>query len=114
MTRYVLALDQGTTSSRAILFDARGNAVASAQRELLSTFPIQAGSSMTPSISGTASSRPLREALAAAKATAHDIVADRHRQPARDHDAVGSEHRRPARSAQSSGRTVAQPICAKD
>jgi len=37
--KYVLALDQGTTSSRAILFDARGRAVASAQRELTQYFP---------------------------------------------------------------------------
>ncbi len=37
--KYVLALDQGTTSSRAILFDARGRAVASAQRELTQHFP---------------------------------------------------------------------------
>ncbi len=37
--KYVLALDQGTTSSRAILFDARGRAVTSAQRELIQHFP---------------------------------------------------------------------------
>ncbi len=37
--KYVLALDQGTTSSRAILFDDRGRAVASAQRELTQHFP---------------------------------------------------------------------------
>ncbi len=37
--KYVLALDQGTTSSRAILFDAGGRAVASAQRELTQYFP---------------------------------------------------------------------------
>jgi glycerol kinase len=37
--KYVLALDQGTTSSRAILFDAKGRAVASAQRELAQDFP---------------------------------------------------------------------------
>ena len=37
--KYVLALDQGTTSSRAILFDAGGRAVASAQRELTQHFP---------------------------------------------------------------------------
>ncbi|HEY5638172.1 MAG TPA: glycerol kinase GlpK, partial [Burkholderiales bacterium] len=37
--RYVLALDQGTTSSRAILFDERGMAVASAQREFGQIFP---------------------------------------------------------------------------
>ncbi|MEO0559433.1 MAG: FGGY family carbohydrate kinase, partial [Bacteroidota bacterium] len=35
----VLALDQGTTSSRAILFDASGRAVASAQQEFTQHFP---------------------------------------------------------------------------
>jgi glycerol kinase len=37
--RYVLALDQGTTSSRAILFDEEGRAVASAQREFAQLYP---------------------------------------------------------------------------
>ena len=37
--KYVLALDQGTTSSRAILFDAEGRRVATAQRELPQYFP---------------------------------------------------------------------------
>ncbi len=37
--KYVLALDQGTTSSRAILFDQEGRAVASAQREFPQIFP---------------------------------------------------------------------------
>ncbi|MGV0952258.1 MAG: glycerol kinase GlpK [Azonexus sp.] len=37
--KYVLALDQGTTSSRAILFDAEGRPVATAQRELTQYFP---------------------------------------------------------------------------
>jgi len=36
---HVLALDQGTTSSRAILFDAAGRTVASAQREFAQHFP---------------------------------------------------------------------------
>jgi glycerol kinase len=39
MTRCVLALDQGTTSSRAILFDRRGRAVATAQEEFRQHFP---------------------------------------------------------------------------
>ena len=39
MTRCVLALDQGTTSSRAILFDRRGRPLASAQEELRQHFP---------------------------------------------------------------------------
>jgi glycerol kinase len=39
MHRYILALDQGTTSSRSILFDADGNACAVAQREFAQHFP---------------------------------------------------------------------------
>src|SRR5436190_13220748 len=37
--RYVLALDQGTTSSRTLLFDVRGRIVAQAQREFAQHFP---------------------------------------------------------------------------
>ncbi|MGA9396003.1 MAG: glycerol kinase GlpK, partial [Azonexus sp.] len=37
--KYVLALDQGTTSSRAILFDAEGRRVAAVQQELTQYFP---------------------------------------------------------------------------
>jgi glycerol kinase len=37
--RYVLALDQGTTSSRSLLFDAEGRVVALAQREFAQYFP---------------------------------------------------------------------------
>ena len=36
---FVLALDQGTTSSRAILFDARGAVVSLAQQEFPQIFP---------------------------------------------------------------------------
>jgi glycerol kinase len=39
MQQYILALDQGTTSSRAILFDASGQNVAVAQREFAQHFP---------------------------------------------------------------------------
>src|SRR5205814_2467249 len=36
---HILAFDQGTTSSRAIVFDRDGNAVASAQKEFRQIFP---------------------------------------------------------------------------
>ncbi len=39
MARYILALDQGTTSSRAILFDAAGQPVASVQKEFPQIYP---------------------------------------------------------------------------
>ena len=39
MSRYVLALDQGTTSSRAIVFDRGGRVVSLAQQEFAQIFP---------------------------------------------------------------------------
>lgn len=39
MTRYLLAIDQGTTSSRAIVFDSRGQSVGVAQQEFHQYFP---------------------------------------------------------------------------
>ncbi|QRN86871.1 glycerol kinase GlpK [Clostridia bacterium] len=39
MQEYILALDQGTTSSRAIVFDAQGNIIAKAQQEFPQIYP---------------------------------------------------------------------------
>jgi len=39
MPKYILALDQGTTSSRAILFDQKGNIFATEQQEFTQIFP---------------------------------------------------------------------------
>jgi glycerol kinase len=39
MTQYLLSIDQGTTSSRAMLFDANGRAIFTAQREFTQHFP---------------------------------------------------------------------------
>ncbi|HLF62376.1 MAG TPA: FGGY family carbohydrate kinase, partial [Saprospiraceae bacterium] len=39
MQKYILSLDQGTTSSRSILFDAHGQIVAVAQQEFKQLFP---------------------------------------------------------------------------
>ncbi|MGD9759119.1 MAG: FGGY family carbohydrate kinase, partial [Comamonas sp.] len=39
MTTYLLALDQGTSSSRSIVFDTQGRIVASAQLELPQIYP---------------------------------------------------------------------------
>ncbi|MBX3084326.1 MAG: glycerol kinase GlpK [Anaerolineae bacterium] len=39
MSRYILALDQGTTSSRAIVFNEQGRAVATAQKEYPQIYP---------------------------------------------------------------------------
>ncbi len=39
MSKFILSLDQGTTSSRAIIFDKKGNIVAIAQKEFTQIFP---------------------------------------------------------------------------
>jgi glycerol kinase len=39
MTQYILAFDQGTTSSRAIVFDRQGNILSLAQKEFQQIFP---------------------------------------------------------------------------
>ena len=39
MKKYILALDQGTTSSRSIVFDKRGNIISIAQKEFTQYFP---------------------------------------------------------------------------
>ena len=39
MTKYILALDQGTTSSRAIVFDKQGKIMGKAQQEFPQIYP---------------------------------------------------------------------------
>ena len=41
--KYILALDQGTTSSRAIIFNKKGEIVAKAQNEFTQHYPRTAG-----------------------------------------------------------------------
>ena len=48
MQQYILALDQGTTSSRAIIFDKQGSILSVAQKEFKQFFPDQGGWSMMP------------------------------------------------------------------
>ncbi|MDR0439691.1 MAG: glycerol kinase, partial [Candidatus Accumulibacter sp.] len=39
MTKYLIALDQGTTSSRSIVFDKQGHIIQSSQKEFTQIFP---------------------------------------------------------------------------
>ena len=58
MADYVLAIDQGTTSTRAIIFDHSGSIVSTGQKEHEQIFPQRrAGSSTTPTRSGTTPAR---------------------------------------------------------
>ena len=73
--RYVLALDQGTTSSRTILFDRAGTAVASAQREFRQYFPAPGWVEHDAEEIWATQSATIAEALARANARAADVAA---------------------------------------
>ncbi|MBS0396673.1 MAG: glycerol kinase GlpK, partial [Proteobacteria bacterium] len=75
MARYVLALDQGTTSSRTLVFDADGAVVAMAQREFAQHFPAPGHVEHDAEEIWASQSATIGEALAAAGATAADVAA---------------------------------------
>ncbi len=72
---HLLALDQGTSSSRAIVFDARGGIVASAQREFRQIFPQPGWVEHDPREIWSSQLATAREALAKAGLAAADIAA---------------------------------------
>ena len=51
--KYIMAIDQGTTSSRAIIFNKKGEKVSSSQKEFTQIFPQQVGLSTMPMKFGT-------------------------------------------------------------
>ncbi len=73
--RFVLALDQGTTSSRAIVFDRRGRACGSAQLEFAQHFPRPGWVEHHPQDIWDTTRRVTLEALAAAGLKGKDIAA---------------------------------------
>jgi glycerol kinase len=75
MSRYVLALDQGTTSSRSMLFDRSGAIVAVAQREFTQFFPEQGWVEHDANEIWATQSATIAEVLARADARATDVAA---------------------------------------
>ncbi len=75
MSRYVLALDQGTTSSRAILFDRAGSIVAVAQREFTQYFPQPGWVEHDANEIWASQSATITEVLARAGIEAKDLAA---------------------------------------
>jgi glycerol kinase len=72
---HVLALDQGTTSSRAIVFDEAGSVVAMAQREFRQIFPRPGWVEHNPIEIWESQLAVAREALAGARLAAGEIAA---------------------------------------
>jgi len=75
MSRYVLALDQGTTSSRAIVFGREGRVVASAQQELPQIFPAPGEVEHDPEAIWSSQLAVAREALQKAGTSAAELAA---------------------------------------
>ncbi len=75
MTSYVLAIDQGTTSTRAILFRADTSIAALAQQEFPQHFPADGEVEHEPEDLWATTVETCRSALRTAGATAKDIVA---------------------------------------
>ncbi len=73
-TRHILAIDQGTTSSRAIVFDSSGRPVATAQKELPQIFPKPGWVEHDPEEIWRATVEVCRGALAKAKLEARDLA----------------------------------------
>ena len=73
--RYILALDQGTTSSRSLVFDAAGRVVAMAQQEFTQHFPQPGWVEHDPAEILSTQFATAREAVANAGLTMADIAA---------------------------------------
>jgi glycerol kinase len=71
---YLLAIDQGTTSTRAMLFDATLAPVAAAQREFRQIFPAPGAVEHDPEDIWATTIATVREAMSKAAAAASDIV----------------------------------------
>ena len=73
--KFVLALDQGTTSSRAIVFDQSGKAVSTAQQEFPQIFPGPGHVEHDPEAIWATQLQTAKDALSKAGLTAADIAA---------------------------------------
>src|SRR5438045_9414808 len=75
MAKYVLALDQGTTSSRAIVFNHEGLIVTSAQQEFPQIYPSPGLVEHDPEAIWSSQLAVAQEALKKAGASASDVAA---------------------------------------
>ena len=75
MSRYVIAIDQGTTSSRAIIFDHSGNIVSQGQKEHEQIFPKAGWVEHDPMEIWNNTREVIGNALSKVNLTRHDIAA---------------------------------------
>ncbi|MEG0035980.1 MAG: FGGY family carbohydrate kinase, partial [Oscillospiraceae bacterium] len=75
MKKYVIALDQGTTSSRAIIFDNDQNIVVTAQKEFTQYYPHEAWVEHNPMEIYSSQYSVMTEVLAKSNISPNDITA---------------------------------------
>ncbi len=75
MEKYILALDQGTSSSRAIVFDRNGNSKAVAQKEFTQIFPKPGWVEHNPKEIWSSQASVIAEAITSIDISGHDIAA---------------------------------------
>ncbi|WDE05895.1 glycerol kinase GlpK [Thalassomonas viridans] len=75
MSKYILSIDQGTTSSRAIIFDASGAVISSAQKEFKQYYPHNGWVEHDPEEIWQSTLETCRQAMAEKQLTAADIAA---------------------------------------
>ena len=74
MTKYLLAIDQGTSSSRTVIYDERANAVASAQQEFRQIYPKSGWVEHDPEEIWDSVRNTLQEALGKAGIAMRDVA----------------------------------------
>lgn len=72
--KYIISLDQGTTSSRAIIFDENQNIVATSQKEFTQIYPKEGWVEHDPMEIWASQSGVLAEAIAKSGISQHDII----------------------------------------
>jgi len=92
MPKYVAAIDQGTTSTRCILFDHGGNIVAADQREHEQIYPNPAGWNTTVSRSGNAPAGGT-QCIGKIRSGRGRHCSHRHHQSARNQPGLGTRNR---------------------
>ena len=75
LKKYILALDQGTTSSRAILFDDKMNIAAQAQKEFTQYYPHEGWVEHDPMEIYSSQYSVMMEAISKSGVGVHDIAA---------------------------------------
>ena len=91
-SHYILALDQGTTSSRSMVFDKQGNVIGLAQKEFQQIFPQPGWVEHDPEEIWSSQIGTLAEAVAKANITMKQIAGHRYHESTRNYGGLGTQY----------------------